>query len=544
MRWLLGCSLLDWNKNLISSALKDCNDAYAPLLSKLKVLLNKYHGIHWTNEQYNALLGNWLGRYLHVTYSHWLSVLDGENVIKKNTVLNKRPAKDITEFTSWVIYDSSYHLLIRYQILSLINSSFVNDLTTDRDEVVITNNLTLNHHIKRIYFKIINSPPSSSPKVLVCEPYIRYLGTIDHLLLFWKLRRICRFDNLLRPFQIKIKIDTAWRYSNVDAINKTSSFLDVASRLLQIHLPLIFLEGFSALKHHVAKLPLRTTKACYSGIALDSNMQFKMFVAKNYNDLTILSQQNGGNYGVDSYNTDEEYEKSVADIFYTWGWSDGRDSNTRYLPIREFPITNSLNNKDVLLVLANYPKHIYQIQFMPSAGNTQNMIDQTIEFVSRVHSFCNLTIRPYHYDYGQDFIGQIKRQAPGTYQIDKRKTTVYKQLSKYNLIVCNSVSTTWLETMSSNKPTVCFIDEEVISFRKQARPYIHELKQVGILHNNPASAAAHVKKICPNINSWWMQFDVQKARKKFIKEYVRTSKNWIKDWENEFRRVLKTTNLT
>ena len=108
--WLLGCSLLNWNKNLISSALKDCNDIYAPLLSKLKVLLNTYHGIHWTNGQYHALLGNWLIRYLHVTYSHWLSVSDSENVIKKNATCSKRPPKDFAEFQNWAVYDSNYHL--------------------------------------------------------------------------------------------------------------------------------------------------------------------------------------------------------------------------------------------------------------------------------------------------------------------------------------------------------------------------------------------------------------------------------------------------
>ena len=538
---MLGCSLLNWNKNLISSALKDCNDAYAPLLSKLKVLLNKYHGIHWTDEQYQALLGNWLIHYLQITYSHWLSVLDGENIIRKNAVLSKRPPKDISEFQNWTNHDSNYHQLIRYQIQSLINSSFVNNLMTDRNEVVITNNLTLNHKIKRIFFSIVNCFSSSSSKVLVCEPYIRHLGIIDHLLLIWRLREVCRFDNFLHPFRIKTKQDVAWRHLNVDATNRTDSFLHAANRLLQIHLPLIFLEGFSALKNHTAKLPHQKIKACYTGNGLDCNMQYKMFVAENYQNLCVLTHQNGGNYGTDLYNTLEEYDKSVADIFYTWGWSDDGGSNTRYLSIRKFPITNNLNNNDVLLVLSNHPKHIYRIHFTPSSENIQDMIDQTIEFVSLVHTSCNLTIRPYHVDYGQDFIGQIKRQAPGTYQIDKRKTTVYKQLSKYNLIVCNSVGTTWLETMSSNKPTVCFIDEEVISFRKEARPYIQELKQVGILHDNPASAAAHVKKIYPNINSWWMQFDVQKARKKFIKEYARTSKNWIKDWENEFRRVLKTT---
>ena len=54
-------------------------------------------------------------------------------------------------------------------------------------------------------------------------------------------------------------------------------------------------------------------------------------------------------------------------------------------------------------------------------------------------------------------------------------------------------------------------------------PYFHELKEVGIFHTTPESAAEKLNSIWDDIPSWWESSSVQNARKNYCSQYASLS---------------------
>ena len=62
---------------------------------------------------------------------------------------------------------------------------------------------------------------------------------------------------------------------------------------------------------------------------------------------------------------------------------------------------------------------------------------------------------------------------------------------------------------------------------------------VGILHEDPISAAKKLNEIYKDPIKWWEKDDVQKARQKFCSNLAKTNDNFLEIWKNEFEKELK-----
>ncbi|MBA7536407.1 hypothetical protein ES705_28671 [subsurface metagenome] len=65
---------------------------------------------------------------------------------------------------------------------------------------------------------------------------------------------------------------------------------------------------------------------------------------------------------------------------------------------------------------------------------------------------------------------------------------------------------------------------------RQAEPFFDNMKKMGILWETGGQAAQKVNEIWDNVNEWWNQPKIQKARKEWAWNYARTSKHWRRDW--------------
>ena len=85
------------------------------------------------------------------------------------------------------------------------------------------------------------------------------------------------------------------------------------------------------------------------------------------------------------------------------------------------------------------------------------------------------------------------------------------------------------ETLSRNIPTVVFWNPNYWEIREESKDSIELLKSVGIFHENPKKAAEHITKISKDINSWWLQKEVQIAVTKFTLEFAKINNNLLDD---------------
>ena len=160
------------------------------------------------------------------------------------------------------------------------------------------------------------------------------------------------------------------------------------------------------------------------------------------------------------------------------------------------------------------------------------LIQDTIKFVKLIKHL-DLEISYYRLDYEWDVRGRFKKA---------NAIVPEKRLNhgEYALYICNYVGTTWLETLASNFPTICFYDPSVIAFRQNVKPLINALEKIGVLHTSPESAAEKVIEIYENPNNWWKTGEVQEIRSAFVNQYARFDDDWLVHWRDEFSRVLKS----
>ena len=110
-------------------------------------------------------------------------------------------------------------------------------------------------------------------------------------------------------------------------------------------------------------------------------------------------------------------------------------------------------------------------------------------------------------------------------------------MKKCSLIVNDHPSTSFLESLVINAPTILFWDNEQCPMREEAQPYFQLLLDKGILYYNPEYAADKVSEIWDNVQGWWQQPEVQKAKNEFCHQFARTSKNWRKEWIGFLKRL-------
>ena len=103
----------------------------------------------------------------------------------------------------------------------------------------------------------------------------------------------------------------------------------------------------------------------------------------------------------------------------------------------------------------------------------------------------------------------------------------FKSIKESNIVVCTYNAATFLETISSNIPTVMFWNPNHWELRIAAQPYWNDLELVNIFHKDPTSAATHINNIYNSIDDWWNSISVLEVRKDFCDRYCRKGSNYL-----------------
>ena len=93
------------------------------------------------------------------------------------------------------------------------------------------------------------------------------------------------------------------------------------------------------------------------------------------------------------------------------------------------------------------------------------------------------------------------------------------------IFVCTYNATTYLESLSAGVPTIMFWNEKHWELRDSAIPYFQRLKEVGIFHESPASAARHCIAVWDNVEAWWNSAKVERVLAEFCQQYARSDAN-------------------
>ena len=501
----------DWDHESTVIGHKVTWDLYRKAIHELTEELNEYHRIKWTVKQFDRLLGNWVWQLIQIVFVEYSYEIDLPNEDKLKRRITCVPV-DPWSFNDLFQDDNS----VRNQFSSELRSLREGDL------------LHLDSVCRPEYLECPTSfdghQTLSKSKINIYQPYFsdksRFRKNSNRLRMVWSTRRFAKYIHVFRVQKTKRYIDWDWRLA--ETID--NDLYSVCWILLRRYLPMCFLESFKDLLRCSNKEPMSfyTTNAVYY------SLPFKFSVAAR-RDSVVLAHQHGGGYGLDYLHAPETHEKTISDVFYTWGWSE--DSKTVPLPTapRAKDRVTQTKGREILVMLCNFPRYPYRIHFHHMASQTQRLINASIEFCKTIDN-SSAEIAFYAADYGWNVRQQFR--ANGV-EFGERS----KPIHHYALVVSCYVGTSCLETLAANIPTVAIYDPKVNRFRADAESYTSMLEKVGILFQCPQSAGLHVKSVEEDISKWWNNPDTQRARELFVSQYARLEEGFYQDWGREFERI-------
>jgi len=533
-----------WNNTeKITEGIHLCDQIYEKVLRELTCLLNVYHKTEKDTQYYRIILGNWCYHFLYQLCDKYLTL---------RTVFEKYP-----DINTWRLDDSQFYVPLEYNdyIIEIQEDAYslqlYSQVLTAMGHCFETKKLSHPLRQKYRYFLpvsmrdrlvtaftgavsfVVSLPYKKS--VTIVAPCLSGRGLLKFILGIKK----AIYDPIKYPVDVSFRIDKGFR-RKVLSLNG-HEFESIVSSVILSNVPVLFLEGFKAFRKTVLDSSIKGTPVFFTANALHSNNVFKFFIAENRRKMKVLAMQHGGGYGLEYINTSEKYERSVADIFYTFGWEDGVD--TRYLPhpMLEKKDLKNKTAKNVLLAMTSSSRYLYRFHYQPiSSGVLTEYFYNTLNFIRSVHTNVPLIIRtdPAGYFNFNDRLFESFEKEKIPFRIGG-EASFDREINQASILMVDHVSTTpFLEFMALNKPTIAFCDKKTFKPRKAAEPFLDQLEKAKILHYSPQQAADHLNSVYEDVDAWWQRQDVQKARREFADRYARTSKAWVREWKDEFDRIL------
>ena len=501
--------------------------------------LNKVHKKNFSKRFWNILIGNYVRSFVTVYFDKWhllknslkLNKIDYVNFIKiKNSQLKAYEMYDYGELLNndyWhqKIYQNIAILFIRKEQIKLIKSekSFLSDKNV---------NLPF---FKKILFFIFN-------KIFIAKYYkyfiiLTYTGFWNELILNIKLKQYpFFFDNLLNFFYFKKKLNLCKNKINNNLrefINKNflykSYFEKNLFKNLIYEMPSIFIENYKDFEktNEIINFPTRTKKIFLSnGLSYSSLISY--YVASQVDGGSkLFIGQHGGSYGISKFNIQEDHEKKISDKYLTWGWSDLKKSNKI---IKAFTFLKRLKIKDQNL---NYNR--ISVILAPRFGHIKSI--DSCHGSTSYFNYINF-IESYLFKIPEKFRKNIFIKFPNSHILDFEKIDISSTIRKHfkfyqkesfaevcsssDLLIHTANSTSMLEALHSNIPSLILLDRKQNLIRDPAEKYFNLFKDNKILHYSTSDAAKFTEMLLRcGVKKWWLNSDVQKSVNSFCNIYAK-----------------------
>ena len=330
-------------------------------------------------------------------------------------------------------------------------------------------------------------------------------------------------------------IDLEWRLRKSSEYIYDQSFLSLVLNLLPLYLPVEILESLNLNQERFLKLDLNAPKVVFTagGLVQSSKLGIMMKIWRK-NGTKLVIQQHGGGYGLDKNMTLEEYEKRNSDYFCIWGKRKST-SNSIYLSpaTPKFVWNNSNYKRNFLFICNDIPSHIRRLEYVPT-GEANKKMHLDVEFFLRNVKFKkNILIREYRHLSKWNKFKNKKNNFLKDFNFDSEKN-IYVSYSKAKITIHHLLTTTWLETLGMNIPTICFYDKNIQIFNEDSQEALNLLKENKVLHENVEDAVNFLNDVEKSYLDWWFSKKVQKARFNFSHKFCSFEKNWTLSWEKFF----------
>lgn len=532
-----------WSDNKkIDYAYAYVKEIYEEILPKLGQVLNIINKKKYSQRHWRIVIGPWLLRYINVIYDRKSRLelaqqlypdlqmvgLDAGSFISPlstldyslNSISDLYNLQLITRLAEYMGFPVSYkkqtNMLgknnplkdVQYESIKLRAYNFLKKFFLSQARVV----MYCSYHPKNFLAKLLFI---SKGQIVECDKYKLSIS-------------VARNEEKREALQMLLKNELSF-------LDK-DSFKDMLIFLISKEIPLIFLEGYSSFESLVhKKFGDNFPQFICSAVSWHYDDLFKLWSAKAMGQGTKLyGLQHGGDYGIIPLFFSCEHELSIVDGYMTWGWSD-KTSKCKVIPtpaqklldIQEH--NSNTRSREILYAGASLPRYLEVFPNVPE-NYFQYMKRQEKFFDSLSPAVQSLfRVRLYSSVHGWGLHERLKEKYFNL-NFEDWNISFRDSLANCKMYISDYLSTTFVEALASNTPSVFFFDAQINRIRTEVEPYFNDFRRVGILHETPEGAAAWIEKIYSDIEAWWSSEICQKAVKNFCFNYAKTTDSPLSEW--------------
>ncbi len=521
------------------------DNLYEEVLDKYVHILNKIHNLNYDKRYWRIVLGPWLRFFIDISFDRFEII---KSIAEKGHDVNiykyestQWAPKSFLDFSN-LINNESWNEVIFSECIKYFNipHSVKTDINITPDAEQVNKDRNFNFYLKKIFSFYERCIPNSLNRVVIISAYINLL----HLA---KLQISMGQLPYLSGPMIEIP-DSSINHALRESI-KSEPYLDNFQHfiysLIPLHIPKLYLENFLEFKSEVLSKYPKNPKTIFTSNAYQADDAFKIWAAENVtNGNKLIVGQHGGNMGNALFNQTEDHQIAISDKYASWGWQSNNQPWVEPLPSLKLSNQNIeyKKNTKVVIILTSYPKYFYCHYSIPVADQFFLYLDNQVSFLNKLNSSIieRLTIKPDPSFEGKSWDASLYISNKGfSNNFIKTNKNMYDLLEESNLCICTNNTTTFLETLASNYPTIIFWDNALFEIREDAVNKMKLLEDAGILFYCPIKAANKVNDISKNIEEWWGNPILQKSVAEFSNNYAYKSKDWKKEWKIFFNKIAK-----
>lgn len=314
-----------------------------------------------------------------------------------------------------------------------------------------------------------------------------------------------------------------------------SPYLDFLDRFLSATLPATVGDRYPDLEAEARRLRYAPGRLLVDHVSsMDDGRRTIIAQAQEAGE-RLVGHQHGGWYGsarTEPWAAEAEYRH---DAFLTWGWEKQEDLEGRMIPLPS-PYLSRLRDKhefrDDTLILVGAKMFVRspRLDSVPGPADWLAYRRSKRAFVDALAAEVRGELRYRPYAKARETLADEKYMRKFFPDLRILDGSLDEAMLTCRLLALDHTGTTLNIALAANVPTVCFRDPRIWALSRQARTVFEGLARVGILYDNPRSAAAHVNRIWADVPGWWHSRPVQDARRAWCRHYARTAGFWWWHW--------------
>lgn len=523
-------------------------DLHERLLVDLSAQLNRIHEVEHSLRYWRILIGPWLGYFVQMLFDRWSSIHQAVNEydLSGTVLLTGREEtlvpNDMADFIQLFVRDEWNHLIYAAILREFTSADYVERERHDTEETGQreSSEIPLGRRARNTLIGWCSSAASAFTREGDAFFLTTYLPIWDEMKLHLRFRQMPQLWRSVKA--ARLAVDAERRNWILGGENRTE-FERCARLMIPRQVPRAYLEGYRELTEQAGSLPWpKRPKLIWTSNSENANDVFKAWAAeKTERGTPLVIGQHGGHYGTGRWSFTEAHEIAISDCYLSWGWTETQQPKVK--PVGQFKSRRPLrvrhaDQHGVLLVTTTLPRQAYHMYSAIMSRQWLDYFDDQCSFIERLPPSIQqaLIVRLNSSDYGWDQAERWGERFPAL-RLDSGRSNINDLIRQAQLYVSTYNATTYLESLTMNVPTVIYWNPQHWELRASAVPYFDDLKRVGVFHESPDSAAAHVAAIWGDVDAWWKSSAVRTVVERCKSRYCDLPDDLLDRVESALRQV-------